>query len=194
MYLIVGLGNPDKKYLNTFHNVGFMCVDRLAYKLCASYDKTECQAVTAHAKIAGTKVIIAKPTTYMNLSGNAVVQLVNKYKIDLDKLIIVYDDIDIPLGDVRIRANGSAGTHNGMRSVVAQMGTTQIQRVRVGIYRQTPMALVDYVLSQLTTDDKIIMDSVCNSVASALNTFGSGEQFDKVMREGNIRTTKVHAE
>ncbi len=190
MYLIVGLGNPDKKYLNTFHNVGFMCVDRLAYKLNASFDKTECQSVTAHTRIAGTKVIIAKPTTYMNLSGKAIVQLVNKYKIEPHKLIVVYDDIDIPLGDVRIRASGSAGTHNGMRSVVAQLGNNQVSRVRVGIYRQTPMALVDYVLSQLTTDDKIIMDTVCDRVAVALQLFGSGEPFDKVMREGNIRTAK----
>ncbi len=190
MYLIVGLGNPDKKYLNTFHNVGFMCVDRLVEKLGASYDKTECQAVTAHTRVGGSKVIIAKPTTYMNLSGNAVQQLVNKYKIELEQLIVVYDDIDINLGDVRIRKSGSAGTHNGMRSIVSMMSSTQIQRVRVGIYRQTPMALVDYVLSQLTVDDKIVMDSTCNTVASALQGFASGDDFDKVMREHNIRTAK----
>ena len=121
MYLIVGLGNPEKKYLNTWHNVGFMCLDRLAEKLDVSFDKSECRCVTAHAKLNGEKVILAKPLTYMNLSGEAVQELVHKYKVEKGNLVVAYDDVDLPLGSVRIRKFGSAGTHNGMKNIVQML-------------------------------------------------------------------------
>ena len=115
MYLIVGLGNPDSVYKNTFHNVGFMAVDRFAEKIGAEFTKKECKAVTAHAFVGGSKVIIAKPQTYMNLSGESVLSLTAKYKIEQDAFFIVYDDVDLGLGALRVRESGSAGTHNGMR-------------------------------------------------------------------------------
>ncbi|MBR2966490.1 MAG: aminoacyl-tRNA hydrolase [Clostridia bacterium] len=187
MYLIVGLGNPDKKYLNTFHNMGFLCVDRLAKKLGGEFNKGECRAVTCHARVNGQKVIVAKPITYMNLSGESLRELVNKYKIEQGNLVVVYDDIDIPLGNLRLRKEGSAGTHNGMRSIVQHLGTTNFPRVRVGIGKQTPMALVDYVLSQVTEDDHSIVDKALDDGASALLDFVGGADFDKVMQKYNSK-------
>ena len=140
MYLVVGLGNPDKKYLNTFHNMGFMCVDKLAQKLGVTFDKGECKAVTAHARVGGEKVIIAKPVTYMNLSGEAVQELCHKYKIEKGNLIVVYDDIDIPMGNIRIRKEGSAGTHNGMRNIIKMISTTDFVRVRL-LVSSTPASV-----------------------------------------------------
>ena len=187
MYLVVGLGNPEKKYFNTFHNIGFMCVDKLAEKLGVKFDKGECCAVTAHAKVNGQKVIIAKPVTYMNLSGKAVQELTHKYKIEKGNLIVVYDDVDIPMGNLRIRKEGSAGTHNGMRNIVQMLNTEDFARVRVGIHKETPMELVDYVLSQLTDGDHAALDPVLDHAADALNAFVHGDPIDTVMQKYNIR-------
>ena len=187
MYLVVGLGNPEKKYFNTFHNMGFMVVDRLAEKLGVSFTKGECRAVTAHAKINGEKVIIAKPVTYMNLSGEAVQELTHKYKIEKGKLIVAYDDIDIPIGKLRIRQNGSAGTHNGMKNIVQMLSTDDFPRVRVGIGKETPMELVNYVLSEVTEDDHKALDPILDQAAASLSDFVHGEPIDHVMQKYNIR-------
>ncbi len=191
MYLVVGLGNPDKKYLNTFHNVGFMCADKLAEKLSVAFDKGECRALTAHARINGEKVIIAKPVTYMNLSGESLRELTHKYKIEKGRLIIAYDDIDIPLGSVRIRCDGSAGTHNGMRNIVSMLKTTDIPRIRVGIGKETPMQITDYVLSQVTEEDKKLLLPAIDQAAEALFDFVKGETFDAVMQKHNVRIKRT---
>lgn len=187
MYLVVGLGNPEQKYLNTFHNMGFNCADRLAAKLNVQFTKGECCAVTAHAKINGVKVIIAKPVTYMNLSGQAVAELCRKYKVEYGHLVVVYDDVDIPMGSLRIRHNGSAGSHNGMRNIVQMLGTDDFARMRVGIGKQTPMALIDYVLSQVTDDDHALLDPVLDRAADALFDYVHGEELDKVMQKYNLK-------
>ena len=187
MYLIVGLGNPEKKYFNTFHNVGFMCVDRLAEKLGAEFNKVECKSVTAHTRVNGQKVIIAKPVTYMNLSGQAVMELTNKYKIEKGNLIVVYDDVDIPLGNVRIRKEGSAGTHNGMRNIVQLLGTTDFPRIRVGIGKDTPMSLMDYVLSQIQDADRDLLNPALDHAAQALGEYIHGDPFEQVMQRHNIK-------
>ena len=187
MYLVVGLGNPDKKYLNTFHNMGFMCVDKLAQKLGVTFDKGECKSVTAHTRVGTEKVIIAKPVTYMNLSGEAVQELCHKYKIEKGNLIVVYDDIDIPMGNVRIRKEGSAGTHNGMRNIIKMIGTCDFVRIRVGIQKETPMALVDYVLSNVSDDDHAILDKTHDLVADALYDFVHGVDIDHVMQKYNTK-------
>ena len=133
MYLIVGLGNPDKKYEKTFHNMGYIAVGDAAEQLGAKFKKKECEASVAEAFVGGEKVILARPLTYMNNSGRAVKQLMSKYKIDEDKLLVIYDDYDLPKGKVRIRANGSAGTHNGMRSIIGETGLKNFARIRIGI-------------------------------------------------------------
>ncbi len=188
MYLIVGLGNPDKQYLNTWHNMGFRCVDALADKLGISFTKGECKAVTASTKINNEKVIIAKPVTYMNLSGQAVAELCNKYKIEKGKLVVVYDDVDLPMGSLRLRQSGSAGTHNGMRNIVELLGTTDFLRIRVGIKKQTQIPLRDYVLSKVTDEDEKIILPVISSAADALADFVKGKDFSIVMQEHNVTT------
>ncbi len=185
MYLVVGLGNPEKKYFNTPHNMGFAAVDRLVEKLGGEFAKGECKAVTAHIKVNGTKVIVAKPVTYMNLSGEAVAELCRKYKVEKGNLIVVYDDTDIPLGNLRIRAQGSAGSHNGMKSIVQLLGTEDFPRVRVGIGKETVMARIDYVLSQLTDEDMYLLNPALDSAANALCEFVHGVPIDNIMQKYN---------
>ena len=187
MYLIVGLGNPDKKYLNTFHNVGFMCVDLLADKLGETFAKSECKAMTLHTRINGQKVIVAKPLTYMNLSGESVVELVNKYKIEPENLIVVYDDVDLPMGTVRIRKGGSAGTHNGMRNIIKLLGDTSFARIRLGIDKPTPMELVDFVLSAVSDEDKKVLKPAFQNGVDALYSFASGNDIERVMHSYNLK-------
>ena len=142
MKIIVGLGNPEEKYLKTFHNMGYIAVGDVAAKLGVKFKKKECEAYIAEANIKGEKVIIARPVTYMNNSGRAVKQLLAKYRTSADDLIVIYDDYDIPKGSVRIRPSGSAGTHNGMRSVIAEIGTSEFPRIRIGI-RDSEVNLMD---------------------------------------------------
>ena len=167
--------------------MGFMAVDRLADKLGVAFTKGECRAVTAHAKVNGVKVIVAKPVTYMNLSGMAVQELCHKYKVEKGHLMVVYDDIDIPIGKLRIRINGSAGTHNGMKNIVQMLSTEDFPRVRVGIGKDTPMQLVDYVLSQVSDDDHKQLDPILDNAAAALYEFVHGEPIEQVMQKYNIR-------
>lgn len=187
MYLVVGLGNPEKRYFDTPHNMGFAVADKLANKLNVAFSKAECKAVTAHAKVNGVKVIVAKPVTYMNLSGDAVSELCRKYKIEKGNLAVVYDDTDIPMGKLRIRAQGSAGTHNGMKSIVERLGTEDFPRVRVGIGKETDLARIDYVLSHITDNDKALLDPVTESAAQALLEFVNGNSIDSVMQKYNSK-------
>jgi PTH1 family peptidyl-tRNA hydrolase len=148
MYLVVGLGNPGSKYARTRHNVGFDVVELLAEKLGTRITKLKCKALYAEAKVGSERVIIAQPQTFMNLSGQSVVELMNWFKVPIENVIVCYDDIDLELGALRVRAKGSAGTHNGMRSIVYLTGSDQFPRVRVGIGKPAPgWDLVDHVLA-----------------------------------------------
>lgn len=184
MKLIVGLGNIGKEYENTFHNMGFAAIDALAEKLGISVRKTECSALTGAAKIGAERVILAKPTTYMNLSGGAVKSLVVKYKVDFKDVIIIYDDIDLPRFKTRVRESGSAGTHNGMRDVVAKCGTADIKRIRIGIGRNEG-ELKDFVLSTLSKSDKETFGTVFGKVADALSEYIADGDFPRLMRTLN---------
>lgn len=182
--LIVGLGNPDKKYDGTYHNVGFMVIDKLAQLLGVTLKEDKCRAKYATMYKGGKKVIIAKPMTYMNLSGEAVIALSSYYNIPINEIIVVYDDIDLPVGDVRIRKSGSAGTHNGMRNIIAQLGSTEFPRVRVGIGKpQPPMQLVDYVLSHIRGENKEKLDVAFDKVAHLLQDFIDHNDIEKMMRD-----------
>jgi PTH1 family peptidyl-tRNA hydrolase len=156
MHIIVGLGNPDTKYAATRHNAGYLALDRLAARNGIELKKQAFKCVTGEGRIGGEKVVLAKPVTYMNLSGQAVVELLNWYKIDpARELIVIYDDIDLDPGSIRIRARGSAGTHNGMRSIIGLTGTDQFPRVRVGIGKcPREWNLADYVLSNFLPEEK----------------------------------------
>ena len=137
----------------------------------------------------GEDILLIKPTTYMNLSGEAVSELVHKYKVEKGHLIVAYDDIDIPLGSVRIRKEGSAGTHNGMRNIIKMISTTDFPRVRIGTGKQTQLALVDFVLSQLTEEDKKIADVALDNAADALLQFIEGTDIDIVMQKHNVKAS-----
>lgn len=145
MVVIVGLGNPDAKYSHTYHNVGFDVLDALAVKLSTDINKTKFKALVGEATYEGEKVVLVKPQTYMNLSGESVVLIKEKYKDA--RIIVVVDDIDLPQGNIRYRERGSAGTHNGLRSIVSYIGQ-DFERVKVGIGRDISMDLADYVLSK----------------------------------------------
>ncbi|HPG91783.1 MAG TPA: aminoacyl-tRNA hydrolase [Clostridia bacterium] len=184
-YLIVGLGNPDDKYQNTYHNVGFLCLDEIAKKLGVTFNKGECRAITAHIKNGKTKIILAKPITYMNLSGESVNELVRKYKIESDKFLVVYDDVDLPLGDVRIRSKGSGGTHNGMRDIIAKTHTEDFARIRIGIGQPRVSELADYVLSKITDKDFDVLQKAFIKTADAVKEFTDKTDIIKVMQKYN---------
>lgn len=153
MFLVVGLGNPGEKYAHTRHNVGFDVVDILAQKLGVRVNRLRCQALVGEGQCSGRRIALCKPQTYMNESGRSVSALVQWYKPE--QFAVVYDDVDLPLGKIRIRAAGSAGTHNGMRSILEQLGHGTFPRVRVGIGRQPPeWELANWVLSHYATAEE----------------------------------------
>ncbi len=155
MYVIVGLGNPGDKYAHTHHNAGFDVVTLLAHRLGLSFSKLKCKARIAEGRLGGERVALALPQTFMNLSGESVVELVNWYKVDMEHLVVIYDDIDLEPGRIRFRAKGSAGTHNGMRSIIYLLGRDDFPRVRVGVGR-APQGwdLVDWVLTGYRTPEE----------------------------------------
>lgn len=154
MYVVVGLGNPGRKYAHTRHNVGFDVVELLSREQNIPLYRLRCKAVIGEGTIAGKKVVLAQPQTFMNLSGESVVQLVNFFKPEADQLIVCYDDVDLPEGALRFRPGGSAGTHNGMRNVIYLLGRDDFPRVRVGIGRPPEhWDLKDYVLTGYDTKE-----------------------------------------
>ena len=186
MKIIVGLGNPEEKYLKTFHNMGYIAVGDAADKLGVKFKKKECEAFVAEANADGEKIILARPVTYMNNSGRAVKQLLAKYRASADDLVIIYDDYDIPKGTVRIRPSGSAGTHNGMRSVIAEIGTSAFARIRIGIRdSEVNIPIINYVLSEVRKDDYELFRSACRRAAEAAIALSKGEPVEKVMTEFN---------
>ncbi len=185
MKLIVGLGNPGSEYTATRHNVGWMVVDAFASKFRIKPDKHEKNAMTGEGRVGGGSVLVAKPLTYMNLSGDAVRLLVHTYTESLDDLIVVYDDIDLPLGKLRIRAGGSAGTHNGMRSIVDALGSEVFARLRIGIGGvDSTGRLRDYVLGEFTADEHEAVKRAIERSVDALVLFCRGD-LKRAMNEFN---------
>ena len=186
MYLIVGLGNPEKQYEKTYHNLGYIAVGDAAEALGAKFTKKECEASVAEAFVGGEKIVLARPLTYMNNSGRAVKQLMAKYKIPPENLLVIYDDYDLPKGKVRIRAGGSAGTHNGMRSVIGETGLTNFARIRIGIRdEEVNIPIINYVLSEIRKDDYELYGAACKKAGEAAAVFASGETIEKVMGKYN---------
>ena len=151
--MIAGLGNPGEEYEHTRHNVGFEIIDALARRNRISVERSKCKAIVGEGIIGGQRAVLCKPQTYMNLSGESVVQLCNWYKPEYDQLIVLFDDCDLPEGKVRFRAEGSAGTHNGMRSVIGLLGRQDFPRLRVGVGKKPEgWELADWVLSHYQTE------------------------------------------
>lgn len=155
MYLIVGLGNPEKEYANTRHNMGFDTINEIAKKNNIEINKNKFKGLYGTAIIQGKKVILLKPQTYMNLSGESIKKIADFYNIEPENIIVIYDDIDTQIGSIRIRKKGSAGSHNGMKSVIEKLGTTEFARIRVGIGRpQFKNDMINYVLQKLTKEEQ----------------------------------------
>lgn len=172
MILIVGLGNPDKKYEKTYHNIGFLSLDAINAALGGSFSKSYGKSLISEVFYMGEKIILAKPKTYMNLSGEAVVAIKNKFKIDNQDILIILDDIDLPVGKTRYRNSGSAGTHNGLKSIISLVGDNNIPRLRIGIGNNKNMELADYVLSQIKDEDMpALQDSILQAADFVLHEF-----------------------
>ncbi|MCM8901878.1 aminoacyl-tRNA hydrolase [Caldicoprobacter algeriensis] len=162
MYVITGLGNPGDEYVGTRHNAGFIVIDMLSRAYGIPLKDIKYKAVIGEGVIGGQRVVLAKPQTYMNSSGLSVLDLVCGYKIEPSNLIVIYDDIDLKLGKVRIRPSGSAGTHNGMRSIVYQLQTEDFPRIRIGIGAPPPgQDLADYVLSPFKEEELPVFLAAC---------------------------------
>jgi len=169
MKLVVGLGNYERKYDKTYHNVGFRAVDKLAEILNTNFLKKECDGVVAQAFYKGEKIILLKPLTYMNLSGIAVRKMVNKYKIDVKDIFVFVDDIDLPLGKIRYKESGSAGTHNGLKSIVNELDSQEFKKLKIGIGRDEKFAnLADFVLSRIPEDKLEIIDKEIDEACERL--------------------------
>lgn len=169
LFIVVGLGNPGREYQDTRHNVGFKTVDEIGERLKISISKSKHKAIIGEGTLGTKRIVLVKPQTYMNLSGESVREVTDWYKASLDNVIVVYDDIDLPLGRIRIRADGTPGTHNGMRSVVGTLNSINFPRVRMGIGRPTePMDLADYVLSRFKDEEKAEIDKEIKTAADAV--------------------------
>lgn len=166
--VIVGLGNPGNKYENTRHNVGFCTIDTLSDKYGIKVDRLKHKALAGEGNMKGVRVVLVKPQTFMNLSGESVRDIIEWYKLAVDNLVVIYDDVDLPVGTIRIRPNGSSGTHNGMKSIIYQLQSDEFPRVRIGIGKAPEgWDLADYVLSRYTGDDAVIIRKSIEKAADA---------------------------
>jgi PTH1 family peptidyl-tRNA hydrolase len=169
--LIAGLGNPGLKYARNRHNVGFMALQHLARAEKVEFHRQRFNAQLAEVNLGGERVLLAKPQTYMNLSGKAVAKLVAFYHLPHSDVMVAYDDLDLPLGKIRLRANGSSGGHHGMESIINAVGSTDIPRLRIGIGRPDPTQDVGHVLGNFVDDEQSILDEVLERAEQALRVW-----------------------
>lgn len=185
MYFIVGLGNPGLQYENTRHNVGFMTIDYLANKYDIDVRKLKFKSLYGQGEISGHKVMLIKPQTYMNNSGEAITELRNFYKFDIDKLIVIYDDIDIDFGTIRIRKKGSAGSHNGMKSIIYQIQDDQFPRIKISIGQKPERwDLANFVLSGFSKEEVGVLEDEIRLAAEGIELILK-EDIDKAMNRCN---------
>lgn len=192
MKMIVGLGNIGTRYDETRHNTGFMVVDQLArdYHLGA-FTHLKQEAVAVSGVINGEKVMLVKPTTFMNDSGRAVGPLVDYYDIDLDDLVIVNDDLDMPVGKVRLKTHGASGGHNGLKSIISALGTKNFNRVKVGIDHPQHGTVVSHVLGKFSKEERPKFDQAVEQAEHALEDWINGEDFAKLMNAYNSPFVKL---
>ncbi|HEM3459598.1 TPA: aminoacyl-tRNA hydrolase [Streptococcus suis] len=185
--LIIGLGNPGDRYFETKHNVGFMLLDKIAKRenVTFSHDKIF-QADIATTFIDGEKIYLVKPTTFMNESGKAVHALMTYYGLDETDILVAYDDLDMVVGKIRFRQKGSAGGHNGIKSIVKHIGTQEFDRIKIGIgHPKGKMSVVNHVLSGFDTEDRIEIDLALDKLDKAVNFYLEEDDFDSIMRKFN---------
>ena len=186
MKCIVGLGNIGKRFELTKHNIGFEVIDYMLERNQFKLDKQKYKGAYTIERLAGEKVIFIEPMTMMNLSGDAVGPLMKYYDIDIDDLLVLYDDLDLPQGEIRLRQKGSAGGHNGMKSIIQALGTDQFKRIRIGVDRPSNgMSIVDYVLQKFSKQEMDTMNKVIEHSARAVEAYIESSRFDHVMNEFN---------
>ena len=190
MYIIAGLGNPGKKYEQTRHNMGFLAVDFLAEKYDIKVNKIRFRALTGEGRIAGQKVLLLKPQTYMNLSGESVRLALEYYKVSPQELIVIYDDIDIQAGMIRIRKKGSAGTHNGMRNILYHIRTEDFPRIRVGIGSGRKEDMINYVTGSVPKDEITLLKEAADKAACGAACIVE-KGIEKAMNEYNIKIAGI---
>jgi len=179
MKLIVGLGNPGRTYAHNRHNIGFRCLNYFARLHSIRFERRQCQARVGFGQVAGSKLLLAKPSTFVNLSGRAVGPLLHKYSTPLSDLLVIYDDLDLSLGKIRLRPSGGSGGHKGMKSIISALGSEDFPRIRVGIGRPQVEglsntdedAIVNYVLSDFTPQEEELIKPVIATVAEAIDCF-----------------------
>ena len=172
------------EYVKTRHNAGFLLIDRLCEKLDLTLDKSKCKAIYGIYRHKGEKIIIAKPQTYMNLSGQAVISLMHFYDVATEDLIVVHDDLDLPLGKLRLRSQGSSGGQKGMGNIIDLLGTSKINRMRIGISNDKRIDTKDYVLGRFSSEDEKVLDEVLEKGADAL-IYAFDHDYDLVMSKFN---------
>ena len=187
MFLIVGLGNPERKYEGTRHNVGFEAIDAISKHFNIEVNQKEQKGVVGKGVINGKKVILAKPLTYMNLSGECIKPLCDYYEIDNEtELIVIMDDVSLSTGNIRVRKKGSAGGHNGLKNIIAQLGTDAFPRIRVGVGECKNDDLVSHVLGRYDKEDREKVDASMEKVIGALELFLEGS-LDSAMNKYNVK-------
>ena len=184
MKLIVGLGNYGKEYKNTRHNVGFMALDFYAQKNNLSIDKKKFKGLYTETSINGEKVILLQPQTYMNLSGTCVRDFINYFHIDIKDMLVIYDDMDLDVGVLRLREKGSAGGHNGMKNIIENTKTSDFKRIRVGISKDKDKNVIDYVLGRFSEEDKRLIDEKIEQISYIIEDFVKYD-FNKIMSKYN---------
>ena len=193
MKLIIGLGNPGSLYVNTRHNMGFMALDLFAERNNLSFNeekKFKCLLATKSFK--GEKVLFAKPLTYMNLSGDSVILLMNYFKIPVEDILVIHDDLDSNPGRVRLRADGSSGGHNGLKSIIQNIGTEGFKRIKLGIGRDRNIPVPDYVLGQIKAEDLEVTKEAISTASDAIDEFVNGVPFVKIASKYSKKWVFTH--
>lgn len=186
MKCIVGLGNPGNKYEKTRHNVGFMVIDELVKRHHWQLNKKKFKGIYALESLAGEKVLLLKPQTYMNLSGESISAIMKYYQIELEDLLVIYDDLDLPAGKIRLRTKGGHGGHNGVRNTIDHLGTKDFKRIRIGIGRpETNIPIMDYVLGNFSKEEEVAVKGSIEKSADACEAWIRGTDFLEVMNEYN---------
>lgn len=185
MKLIVGLGNPGAKYADTRHNIGFHVIDELAHRYQSPLTEAKHKGVYSVIRKGSEKAILLKPLTYMNLSGESIGEVMRYYQLEPSDLLVIYDDLDLPAGKIRLRQKGSAGGHNGIKSTIAHIGTQEFNRIRIGIDRpKSPIKVADYVLGKFTSDEQQQMKEAVSRSADACEQWME-KSFLEVMNDFN---------
>ncbi len=184
MKLYVGLGNPGRSYENTRHNVGFSAVDTFAKETGLLFDQRKFKGKYGKIVLNDQEILVLKPQTYMNLSGEAVRDIASYYRIDPQDILVIYDDMDLPLGKIRLRKNGSGGGHNGMKNIIQLLSNSEIKRIRVGVGKNPNIEMKDYVLGKFTKEEKAVMKETYQTISSALIDY-SKVDFDVLMNKYN---------